>query len=373
MEHNLFTAGDNRAGFLVTSEDYSPGRPLPLGRVTANLPAVPVADEDTRNNRLLAQAVRPLRAEIDELRERFGSHRIGILTGTSTSGIAEGEAALIRDGDQLSLAPGYDYRSQELAAPSRFLSRWLALDGPAWSLSSACTSGGKALASAARLLSLDVCDAVIAGGVDSLCRMTVAGFSALTVTADGPCNPFSRNRQGINIGEGAAVFLVTRETGPVQLSAWGETSDAHHISSPDPEGRGAAEAMRQALHAAAMSAADIDYINLHGTGTGQNDLMESLAVNRVFGDDVPCSSTKPLTGHTLGAAGALEALFCWLALQRDDGRLPPHIWDGVTDPELAPLGGLGRLAADGRPRHIMSNSFAFGGNNLALILSRGAL
>lgn len=360
---------------LTVTDRYSPERPLPLGMVTAELAPVALTAEDSRNNRLLAAAVTPLLPTVDQLKTRFGHHRIGVVIGTSTSGIAEGEAALEAVGDQPLLAEGYRYTTQEFSAPSRFLTRWLDLGGPSFVLSSACTSGGKALAAAARLLKLGVCDAVLAGGVDSLCRMTLGGFSSLTVTADTPCNPFSANRCGTNIGEGAAVFLMTREpgdsdTGSVRLAGWGETSDAYHISSPDPQARGAAAAMRHALAMAAVSPDHIDYLNLHGTATVHNDLMEAHAVRQVLDYTVPCSSTKPLTGHTLAAAGAVEALLCWLLLQRDDGLLPPHHWDGVVDPELPELAGLARTRLDRPPRTVMSNSFAFGGNNLSLILTR---
>ncbi|MEJ2760386.1 MAG: beta-ketoacyl-ACP synthase [Gammaproteobacteria bacterium] len=368
VERNLFAVQEH--SFLTTTDHYSPGQPQSLGQVPLELPAVTIPCEDTRNNRMLAAAVSPLLPAIDKLKSRLGRQRIGIVIGTSTSGIAEGESALTRVDNQIQLADGYRYTSQELSAPTRFLSNWLDVAGPCWTVSSACTSGGKALTSAARLLDLGVCDVVIAGGVDTLCRMTVGGFSSLFVTADTPCNPFSRNRSGTNIGEGAGVFILSREPGPVRLAGFGESSDAYHISSPHPQGIGAHDAIVRALDMAGLKSEDIDYLNLHGTATVQNDLMEGLAVNRVFGNEVACSSTKPLTGHTLAAAGAIEAMLCWLLLQRDDGLLPPHLWDGQRDPEIPLLNGLGR-ADLGRPvKAAMSSSFAFGGNNLSLILVR---
>lgn len=366
---NLFSPAPGKR-FLSLTDAWSPGRILPLGLVADDVPATAIASENTRNNRLLAASLAPLLAVVEDLKSRHGHHRIGIVVGTSTSGIAEGEAALSCDSSGVHLAAGYHYASQELSAPARFLARWLDISGPCWTQSSACTSGAKALASAERLLRLGVCDAVIAAGVDSLCQMTVAGFSSLLVTADSHCNPFSRNRCGINIGEGSAVFVLSREPGPVRLAGVGESSDAYHISSPDPEGKGAANAMLQALAMAGTDPAQIDYINLHGTATAQNDAMEALAVNRVFGPDVACGSTKPLTGHTLAAAGAIEALICWLLLQRTDSLLPPHLWDGAVDPELAVLNGLARRHGTAPARTVMSNSFAFGGNNLSLVLSR---
>ena len=259
-----------------------------------------------------------------------------------------------------------------MSAPAKFVARLAGISGPAWTISTACSSGAKALASAARLLQAGIVDAVVAGGADSLCRFTVGGFAALESVSSKRCNPFSRHREGINLGEGAALFLLERGEGPVRLSGWGETSDAHHPSAPDPSGRGAIDAMRAALARAGLTPAQIDYINLHGTATPQNDAMESRAVVEVFGAGVPASSTKPLTGHALGAAGAIEAALCWLVLaDNPDRRLPPNFWDGAADPELPALALVAPGQAAGTPpRHVISNSFAFGGSNVALALSR---
>jgi 3-oxoacyl-[acyl-carrier-protein] synthase-1 len=202
--------------------------------------------------------------------------------------------------------------------------------------------------------------------------LTLEGFLSLAAVSDELCNPFSLNRKGINIGEAAALMILSREPGLVRLAGVGETSDAHHISAPEPEGRGAEAAMRAALAQAGLAPTDIGYINLHGTATEQNDRMESLAVARVFSDNpaIACSSTKSLTGHTLGAAGALEAVFCYLSLARDDGQVPPQVGDGITDPQLATLTGLGVRQLNQPLAYAMSNSFAFGGNNISLILER---
>jgi len=350
---------------LTITDQYSPGRPLPLGVVNSlELTA------DTRNNSLLAAALEALRAPVEQLKARYGKQRIGVVLGSSTSGIAEGEAAVAQHMKTGEFPPEFHYRQQEIIAPTDYVAASLQVTGPAWTISTACTSGAKAIASGARLLQLGVCDAVIVGGADSLCHLTVEGFLSLSAVSHQPCMPFSLNRKGINIGEAAALMILSREPGPVKLAGVGETSDAHHISAPEPEGRGAEAAMREALASANVPESAIDYLNLHGTATEQNDRMESLAVTRVFGADIPCGSTKSLTGHTLGAAGALEAAFCYLALLRDDGQLPRQLWDGVTDPDLAALTQLGARTA-GRPlRYVMSNSFAFGGNNISLILER---
>ena len=237
-------------------------------------------------------------------------------------------------------------------------------------MSTACTSSAKALSSARRLLDTGLCDAVIVGGVDSLCSLTLNGFAALESRVAADCAiPSARHRDGINIGEGAAVFLMSREPGPVCVLGIGESSDAFHISGPDPEGRGAELALRQALTGVDMTA--VDYLNLHGTATPQNDLMESHAVRRVLGDTVPCSSTKPLVGHTLGAAGATEAgLLLDAAHGVRPGDLPPHVWDGAADPALAPLNLCSVPVCSRDCRITASNSFAFGGNNICVVLGR---
>ena len=354
---------------MVEADGWVPDKRVVVGAVAGELGPLP---GESRNNQLLHEAAlqieTPLRAAI----ERFGPQRGGVGLGTSTSGIEEasqGIAEYLREGR---FPPAYDYAQQELSAPAVYLADWLQLSGPAYVISTACTSGARALLSARRLLDLGLCDAVICGGVDSLCKLTLNGFTALEAMSGERCNPFSVNRSGINIGEGAAVFLMTREANPegrsIALLGAGASSDAHHISAPEPGGKGALAAMQKALDSAGLQPAQIDYLNLHGTATRHNDAMESLAVNALCGAGLACSSSKAMTGHTLGAAGALEAAFCWLSLAH--GQLPPHLWDGQQDPELAPLNLIGpgqRLGADGPP-HLMSNSFAFGGNNISLIL-----
>jgi 3-oxoacyl-[acyl-carrier-protein] synthase-1 len=341
-----------------------PDRAVVVGTVMQELPPIEAACSAyaSRNNRLLRAAVEQIRPQIDRALARYGAERIGIVLGTSTSGIAEAERGFPAE---------YDYRQQEISSPSEYLRRALGVAGPAWTVSTACTSSAKAFSSARRLLKAGLCDAVIVGGVDSLCRLTLNGFTALESVSKELCNPFSRNRDGINIGEGAAVFLLSREAGPVCLLGIGESSDAYHISGPDPQGRGAESAMRQALADAGVAASAVDYLNLHGTATQQNDLMESHVVERVLGTSVPCSSTKPLVGHTLGAAGAIEIAFCWMLLTESAPvTLPPHVWDGEAD---AALGRLNLCTDDGTThvcRIVASNSFAFGGNNVCVVLGR---
>jgi 3-oxoacyl-[acyl-carrier-protein] synthase-1 len=265
----------------------------------------------------------------------------------------------------------YHYRQQEMGTAAEFAARYLKLTGLRYTISTACSSSAKAFASAWRLLEADRCDAAVVGGVDSLCKLTLNGFDALESLAPDLCNPFSLHRRGINIGEGACVFVLSKRPSAIRLAGVGESSDGHHISAPDPTGRGAEAAIRAALDRAGAAPADVGYVNLHGTATPKNDEMESEVVARIFGVDVPCSSTKPLIGHTLGAAGAQEIGFCWLALaEANAARLvPPHRWDGARDPKLPPINLAGRGTACERDL-MVSNSFAFGGSNAAIVVGR---
>lgn len=367
---SLFAAG--APGGLSPQALPGLAQPLMLGPVPGDLavpPGTPLPLQG-RNNALLELALADIEPAVREAIARHGPDRVAVVLGTSTSGVGESEAAHRHWLAHGRWPAGFHYAQQEMGTPAHYLAWRLGLRGPAQVISTACSSSAKALASAARLLAAGLADAVVAGGADSLCAFTVAGFSALGSVAPERCLPFSRHRCGINIGEGAALFLLSREPGPVRLSGWGESSDAHHMSAPEPGGRGAERAIREALGRAGLAPADIDYINLHGTATPQNDAMEAGVVARVFGAGTPCSSTKPLTGHTLGAAGAIEAALCWLMLAENPGRLlPPHWWDGAADPELAPVGLVapGAQAAQA-PRRVLSQSFAFGGSNAALVL-----
>lgn len=366
-------AGDDRG--LRLESGWIPGHARPVGAVRTPLPPMPeplTATRDNRCNRLLLAAAMEIEAEIRTAIADYGSERIGIVLGTSTGGIEEATRGLAHWRREGAWRSDYRYAHQQLAGPAECLAEWLGVAGPCYVISTACTSSARALISARRLLQAGICDAVLCGGVDTLARLPINGFHALEALDEARCNPFSRHRLGINIGEAVALFLMTREHGPIQLLGTGASSDAHHMSTPDPDGRGAMEAMRLALADARLEPAQIDYLNLHGTATEHNDTMESRAVAEVFAGGVPCASTKALSGHTLAAAGALEAAFCWLSLSDDhaDRRLPPQTWDGEVDPALPPLAFVRRgdhLPA-GHPCRLMSNSFAFGGNNACLIL-----
>lgn len=364
------------SGVAVT-DAYSPGRALPLGRVDPSLVLPPMDNwplaDRSRNNQLALVALRQIRPAVDAAIERHGAARVGVVIGTSTSGIGEAEVAMSEYVSSSALPARFHYGQQELVSSAAVLATELGVCGPVYVHSSACSSSAKALASAARLIRMNACDAAIAGGVDSLCRFTIAGFAALESISAARCNPLSRNRDGINIGEGAALFLISREPAPVSLRGWGESSDGYHMSAPDPAGVGARLALELALARAEATAAQIDYVNLHGTATVQNDAMEAELIHRVFGDRVCVSSTKPFTGHALGAAGAIEAGLCWLAMQDDNplGKLPAHLWDGAADPQLPALQLATAATRLGHPpRWSVSNSFAFGGANVTLVLAR---
>jgi 3-oxoacyl-[acyl-carrier-protein] synthase-1 len=345
-----------------------------VGSVPASLDRAPRAEfaqYDCRNNRLLLAALAQIAPAIEAARERFGAHRIGVVLGTSTSGIGAAEAALVHRTQTGGLPAHFDYRQAEIGTAAPFAAAALGVSGPAFTISTACTSSAKAFASARRLLQLQLCDAVVVGGVDSLCELTVQGFASLESSSGVRANPMSRNRCGINVGEGAAVFLMSRDEAAVRLAGAGESSDAHHISSPDPQGVGGELALRAALADAGIAPGALGYVNLHATATRKNDDMEAKLMARVFPAGVATSGTKPLTGHQLGAAGATELGFAWLTLAHDGVALPRHLWDGAADPTLPVLDLVESerfLPRGAGTRYVMSNSFAFGGSNVSLIL-----
>lgn len=322
-----------------------------------------------------------LRVALDEIAPatraavaRYGAGRVGAVIGSCDNGSELSLSALSRYRETGAFPPGYCLEYQRADLPARFAADRLGLRGPALACSTACASSASALVSARNLIRSGACDAVVAGGVDIVSQAVALGFSSLEAVSDEPCAPFSERRRGITLGEGAAVFLLTRDRlspdAPRLLGA-GESADAHHMTAPDPEGRGAALAMERALADAGLSACDIDYVNLHGTGTELNDAMESRALARVFPRGVPASSTKALTGHTLGAAGALELGICWLALSRaanPSRALPPQPWAGTPDPALPPIDIVAGARGAERLSRCMSNSFAFGGCNVSLVV-----
>ena len=313
-----------------------------------------VAKAGSRIGALLDAAMEQIRPALDALLREMPASRIGAVIGTSNSTMEE----FTDNSDKIDMA----YPAERLKE------RWN-VGGPAWSVSTACSSSAKVFASARSLISSGICDAVVVGGADAYTRTVVEGFHALEALSPVLTRPLAADRCGINLGEGAAVFIMRAAKGDergVALAGVGESSDAHHLTAPDPEGRGAEIAMRAALADAKLEPGQIDYINLHGTGTTYNDSMECAAVKRVFGESVPCSSTKPLTGHCLGAAGAVEAALLWLALKNGAG-MPPH---AIAEVDRSIAGFPVPHIGDRSPlKTVLSNSFAFGGSNAAVILA----
>ena len=373
----LLTPSENTP--LTFSDQWVKGKTHAFGAVKETLMPLPDSIPEahhSRNNQLILHALSQIDGLIQTAIARYGKERVAVVTGTSTSGADENIPLFqhVVQGGEWTDVP-FKQLQHTMASPSEFIAQVYGLDGLRYTVSTACTSGARALISAARLLRAGLCDAVICGGADTLSPLTINGFASLEVLSDGIAKPFSANRNGINIGEAAAAFVMTRDAdfgSTMQLLGYGASSDAYHMSSPRPDGLGAAQSFQAALNNAGLQPQDIGWINLHGTGTLLNDGMESCAVAEVFGSHTAATSTKPLTGHTLGAAGALEAAFVWgIASRRDnpEGSLPPQLWDGQTDPELPSIA----LTASGsqwpQGRRIgASSSFAFGGNNSVLII-----
>jgi 3-oxoacyl-[acyl-carrier-protein] synthase-1 len=341
-----------------------------VGQVT--LPETAVINEiSTRNNKLAYLAYQQIEATLTPLIARYGHERVAVVIGTSTAGTYESELARKTLTDTGEFPATYHYEIQEMAAPAIFIANLCQAKGPVYSISTACSSSGKAFISGKALLESGLVDVVVVGGVDSLTHLTVNGFESLASISQNKCQPFSKNRDGINIGEAAALFVMTTENSGIQMLGAGETSDAFHMSAPEPNGEGAFLAMKLALDNAGLNGKQIDYVNLHGTGTIKNDDMEAKAMHKACGENVLCGSTKRLTGHTLGAAGALEVGICWLLLSKYNPQnfVPANISDNEIDDTLPPLNFSQGVKVDSL-HTCMSNSFAFGGNNFSMVLGK---
>ena len=341
-----------------------------FGQVKASLPSLEAYPKHkTRNNALLAYLCQVLKEKVDYFIEKYGNQRVGIVLGTSTSGLSETEVEIKNYLQTNVHSQDFYFSMQEFGDPALFLAQYLGIKGVCYAISTACSSSSKALVSAKKLIEKDVCDVVIAGGADTLCAVPINGFDSMQVLSSNRCNPFCKHRDGINIGEAAGLMILSKDPSSLALVGCGESSDAYHISSPDPEGKGAIKAINMALKDANLTPNDIGYINMHGTGTKLNDAMESKAVNAVFGNSVPSSSTKYLTGHTLGGAGILES--CILAyILKYDLNLPPQdfSFDEIDDTLLDC--GLLKESVGRKTNYLMSNSFAFGGNNTSIIIGK---
>ena len=336
-----------------------------------------LAAYDCRNNRLAELALRAdgFAGAVRAAAARWGAQRIGVFLGTSTSGILQTEVAYRHRSPDGALPESLHYgQTHNTASVARYVRAALGLTGPACVVSTACSSSAKVYAAAQRLVHLGLIDAAVVGGVDSLCMTTLYGFKALELTSGEICRPWDAARAGLSIGEAAAFALLEREGGerPARAMGWllgaGESSDGHHMSSPHPQGAGAALAMRAALAHAGLRPEQVDYLNLHGTGTPGNDAAEDQAVCAVFGSGLPCSSTKGYTGHTLGAAGGVEASIALLALQH--GLAPPSLNLQQQDPALH--AGLLRESLQRPLKVVLSNSFGFGGSNASLVFGAAA-
>lgn len=308
---------------------------------------------------------------VESAKKRYGAERIGVFIGTSTSGILQTELAF-QQKDKVSgkLTSNYHYaQTHELSSVVSFVRHYLNLSGVSLSISTACSSSSKVFASASRAISAGLCDAAIVGGVDSLCMTTLYGFSSLELLSTQACRPSDIDRDGISIGEGAGFALLektdTNNMG-IALLGYGESSDAHHMSTPHPEGKGAIAAMQTALSRANLAPQQIDYINLHGTSTRSNDAAEGQAVFALFGNNTATSSTKGWTGHTLGAAGITEAIISALCVENN--MIPCSLNTSHIDP-LIPIQIL--QEHHHKPiNSVLSNSFGFGGSNCSLIIGR---
>lgn len=344
------------------------------GTVPFELPALPpeYAHMESRSARLALHAYEQIHGAVDNSLTRWGAKRVALILGTSTGGIDRTEYAhnawwSAGQGDS-PLPADYRYKTQH---PFHAFSDLLALRsgilGPRYVVSTACSSSAKVFASARRLIELDIVDAVLVGGVDALCHTTIRGFHGLGVMADRPCMPFGKDRPGMNVGEAAAFLMIERDGDALAiLRGVGESSDAYHMSSPQPEGLGAAEAMKAAIAEAGIKSSDVDYINAHGTGTRHNDAAESMALNRLFGSDTPVVSTKAYTGHTLGACGGAEAILSILSLQH--GFVPAALGSSPVDDGIDLY--LPQALEERPLRYALSNAFAFGGNNCSVLLEK---
>jgi 3-oxoacyl-[acyl-carrier-protein] synthase-1 len=315
-------------------------------------------------------ALEQIRTEVEAAVATYGPERVGVFVGSCDNGSEQSLPAHKAYFPGTGFPAEYALKDQSASLIAEFIAAWFGIKGPCLTIATACASSAGTIVKGAGLIESGLVDAVIAGGADLASETVLLGFAALEAVSDTICNPFSKNRKGITLGEGAAFFVLRKDEpqADIELLGWGESADAHHMTAPRPDGNGAVAAMREALNMAKISTGDVGYINLHGTGTPLNDSMEALAIQAVFADNAPpVSSTKPITGHTLGAAGVLELALCRMALT--EGGLPAHCWDGQLDEEIPRLNFVAPNT-NVKPKICMSNSFAFGGCNTSLIIGR---
>lgn len=329
---------------------------------------------DMKIIRIEEAALKQIGNIIEKAKSKYGENRIAVCVGSCDNGTElsiAGHRIYFENG---AFPKDYTIEMQGADYVSTFIAEKYGLQGPVCTFSTACSSSAGALIKAAELIKSGLCDAAVAGGIDIASDTTLDGFASLEAISGSITNPFSKNRSGITLGDGAAFFLLSKEPldesmPKICLLGYGESCDAHHMTSPDPSGAGAKKAIEKALSNAKIMPEEVDYVNLHGTGTKFNDSMEAKAVDAVFGAyKVPCSTTKPITGHTLGAAGALELAICFAALTNN--ALPSQIWDGVFDDEMPKLNFVNKNDNLYQTKICLSNSFAFGGANACLVIKK---
>ncbi|MBQ3641073.1 beta-ketoacyl-[bacterium] len=337
-------------------DNYLKGKKVRAGIVKCDLPSIAKDNYNIRCNRLLLKTLQLLNSDITRLINKYGKDRIAVVAASTNSGVDDFEKSGIK-------------KHFEIGNPAEFLHKQLGLEGFYTTVSTACSSGIVAFSVARDLITKEVADAVIVACTDSLSKVPVYGFNSLEVLSDKPCNPFSKNRSGMNMGEASAIFIAEREAAcGIEVMGIGQSSDIYHSTTPDPDGVEAVKAMQTALKEANIEPKDVDYINAHGTATMANDIMEATAINKVFGNNVPVSSTKAMTGHCLGAAAGIEIALCAKLLENFDGRLYPNIYDGEYDKNLPYISLVENGKIYKQCRICMCNSFGFGGTNAIIIL-----
>lgn len=360
---------------LPTCSDLIPGKNIAYGMVSsvADFPANPDF-QFTRTKHLIDECVRGMTG-LKNLLGLYRPERISVVLGASTSGMHEIESAQKIRRETGNFPDSFSIDALNLNEPTRYLAACLGAKGVVYTVSNACASGAMSLAIGAMLLRSNLADAVVCGGIDGYSRFTTLGFYHLGVVSEEPATPFGSDRHGINLGEGGALVVLSRQSSPVELAGIGLSCDAYHPSAPDPQGAGAAAAMAQALASAGIEPQAVDFISAHGTGTELNDAMEARAIAAVFGSNVPTASLKPFTGHTLAGAGALQAAFAWMLLQDNpQGLLPASFVGTGPDPDLASIDLVTERRTTGAPlSYVLGNAFAFGGANVSLLFHRTGL
>jgi 3-oxoacyl-[acyl-carrier-protein] synthase-1 len=363
----------NQSGMVM--RELPDGLKFPTGQINRDLPQMAPCKDSSKIIRIMDYALEQIRDDIEKVIASYGPDRVGLTLGSCdncSEGSLKAHEELIAKG---SFPEGYDYSQcfHSASAAAEYIADKFGIKGPVMNIVTACASGSSAIIRGAEMIRARLCDAVIAGAADIVSEMVLMGFNSLEALSGSLTNPFSKNRKGINLGEGAVFFVLDAngETGGIELLGYGESCDAYHMTAPGSDGAGAAKAMKAAIEQAGITPEQIDYVNLHGTGTPLNDKAEALAMKAVFGGrKVPASSTKPVMGHAQGAAGALETAVCWMAIKGQKGY-PVHCWDGEEDGELGFVPFPSRPQALSAPVSIcMNNNFGFGGCNVSLIIGR---